>query len=149
MSLLELLFLINLWHPIKITSFSCIFPCSGVIIWGQWDHGQVLKHIVYSSLCLCDMKQMSAAPGKDSFIEMFRAHWHPVAVFMTHCARHTTKQLVSLKGVETNQYRQNQTLIIHRDKPSEAHCYVQLTSVHIRHALHYFMISLIINNNCR
>lgn len=58
------------------------------------------------------------------FIEVFMAHWHPVAVFMTQCARHTTKQPDSLKGIRTNQYRQNQTLIIQQDMFSQAYCCV-------------------------
>ncbi len=58
------------------------------------------------------------------FIEVFMAHWHPVAVFMTHCARHTTKQPDSLKGIGTNQYRWQQTLIIQQDIFSEAYCWV-------------------------
>lgn len=62
--------------------------------------------------------------GEIVFIEVFMAHWHPVAVFMTHCARHTTKQPDSLKGIRTNQYRRQQTLIIQQDIFSEAYCWV-------------------------
>ncbi len=62
--------------------------------------------------------------GEIVFIEVFMAHWHPVAVFMTHYARHTTKQPDSLKGIRTNQYRQQQTLIIQQDIFSEAYCWV-------------------------
>lgn len=62
--------------------------------------------------------------GEIDFIEVFMAHWHPVAVFMTHCARHTTKQPDSLKGIRTNQYRQNQTLIIQQDIFSVVYCWI-------------------------
>lgn len=57
------------------------------------------------------------------FIEVFMAHWHPVAVLMTHYARHTTKQPDSLKGIGTNQYGQNQTLIILQDIFCQAYCW--------------------------
>lgn len=69
--------------------------------------------------------------GEIVFIEVFMAHWHPVAVFMTHCARHTTKQPASLKGIRTNQYRQNQTLIIQQAIFSGAYCWVELTQSYI------------------
>lgn len=45
-------------------------------------------------------------------VTVFMAHWHSGSMFMTHYARHTTKQPDCLKGRGTNQYRQKKTLII-------------------------------------
>lgn len=92
----------------------------------KWDDGKIhaLKHIVNSPLFLYDVRQIQQHQGEIVFIEVFMAHWHPVAVFMTHYARHTTKQPDSLKGIWTNQYKQNQTLIIQQDIFSQAYCWV-------------------------
>lgn len=77
--------------------------------------------------------------GEIVFIEVFMAHWHPVAVFMTHCARHTTKQPDFLKGIRTNQYRQHQTLIIQQDIFSEAYCWAAAhTAAQVTSAQFYF-----------
>ena len=77
--------------------------------------------------------------GEIVFIEVFMAHWHPVAVFMTRCARHTTKQPDSLKGIRTNQYRQRPTLIIQQDIFSEAYCWISVyTTAQVTSAQFYF-----------
>lgn len=55
-------------------------------------------------------------------VTVFMAHWRSVSMFMTHYARHTTKQPGSLKGRGTNQYRQKKTLIIKLDIFSWARC---------------------------
>lgn len=54
---------------------------------------------------------------------------------MTQSACQTTKQFAFLKGIQTNQYRQNQTLIIRYDIFSEACCRVYFPPVHMKQAL--------------
>lgn len=53
---------------------------------------------------------------------------------MTQSACQTTKQFAFLKGIQTNQYRQNQALIIHHDIFSEASCQLDFTPLHMKQA---------------
>lgn len=58
---------------------------------------------------------------------------------MTRCARHTTKQPESLKGIRTNQYRQRPTLIIQQDIFSEAYCWISVyTTAQVTSTQFYF-----------